>query len=128
MIFSVLSYSVIVLFVFFLMEGVAWFLHKYVMHGLGWFLHEDHHRYTKHRLQKNDIFGLFFSLISFFFILTGILSGFDLKFAVGIGITLYGIGYFLVHVAVRRPTHWPEDPVLGASSPRECSDSWSAMS
>ncbi len=97
MIFSVLSYSVIVLFVFFLMEGVAWFLHKYVMHGLGWFLHEDHHRYTKHRLQKNDIFGLFFSLISFFFILTGILSGFDLKFAVGIGITLYGIGYFLVH-------------------------------
>lgn len=97
MIFSVLFYSFLVLVVFFLMEGVAWFLHKYVMHGLGWYLHEDHHRYTKHRFQKNDVFGLLFSLIAFSFILTGSMSGFDFKFAIGIGITCYGIGYFLVH-------------------------------
>ena len=97
MIFSVLFYSIVISVVFFLMEGAAWFLHKYVMHGLGWFLHEDHHRYTKHRFQKNDIFGLFFSLIAFSLILNGILSGFNLSFAVGIGISLYGIGYFLVH-------------------------------
>ena len=93
----ILFYFVVSLVVFFLMEGVAWSLHKCVMHGFGWFLHEDHHRYTKHRFQKNDVFGLFFSLIAFFFILTGSLSGFDLKFAIGIGITCYGIGYFLVH-------------------------------
>jgi len=97
MIFNVLLYSVVCLVVFFLMEGVAWFLHKYVMHGFGWFLHEDHHRYTGHRFQKNDVFGLFFSLIAFFFILSGVFSGFDLNFAIGIGITCYGIGYFLVH-------------------------------
>jgi len=88
---------IIIATVFVLMEGAAWFLHKYVMHGFGWYLHEDHHRYTKYRFQKNDVFGLLFSLISFLFILTGILSGFDLKFAIGIGIMLYGIGYFLVH-------------------------------
>ncbi|PVX25205.1 MAG: beta-carotene hydroxylase [Candidatus Bathyarchaeum sp.] len=85
------------LVVFVFMEGVAWFLHKYVMHGFGWFLHGDHHIPRKGCFEKNDLFGVFFSLISFFFILTGILSGFDLKLAIGIGIMLYGVGYFLVH-------------------------------
>ena len=26
------------------MEGVTWFVHKYVMHGFLWVLHEDHHQ------------------------------------------------------------------------------------
>ena len=79
------------------MEFVAWFLHKYVMHGFGWYLHEDHHRYTEGRLEKNDIFGLFFAVLSFLLILTGTLGGFDIRFPIGIGVTMYGIGYFLVH-------------------------------
>ena len=79
------------------MEGVAWFLHKYIMHGFGWYLHEDHHRYTKGRFEKNDVFGLFFSILSFLLILTGYLNNFDIKFPIGIGVALYGIGYFLVH-------------------------------
>ncbi len=87
----------IVVIVFTAMEGVAWFLHKYIMHGAGWYLHEDHHRFTGRRFQKNDIFSLFFGMLSFIFILTGALSGFDLRFALGIGIALYGLGYFLVH-------------------------------
>ena len=91
--FYVLTASV----VFVSMEGVAWFLHKYVMHGFGWYLHEDHHRFTGKRFQKNDLFGLFFGVIAFILILTGVLSGLDVKFAVGVGIMLYGIGYFLVH-------------------------------
>ena len=94
---EILLYSLVILVVFVLMEGVAWFLHKYVMHGFGWFLHKDHHFPRKGRFEKNDLFGVFFSLISFLFIFTGILSGFDIKLAVGIGIMLYGIGYFLVH-------------------------------
>ncbi len=94
--FALLSVFV-TLTVFISMEGVAWFLHKYVMHGFGWFLHEDHHRYTGRRFQKNDAFGVFFAVLSFLFILTGILSGFDVRLAIGIGIMLYGIGYFLVH-------------------------------
>lgn len=97
MIETVLFYMTTILFVFVLMEGVAWFLHKYVMHGFAWYLHEDHHRYTKHRFQKNDIFGVFFSLISFLFLLTGSLWGVDIRLAIGIGIMLYGVGYFLVH-------------------------------
>ena len=93
----ILLYSIIAVAVAVAMDSVAWFLHKYVMHGFGWYLHEDHHRYTKGSFEKNDAFGLFFALLSFLLILTGILSEFDLKFFVGIGIMSYGVGYFLVH-------------------------------
>jgi beta-carotene 3-hydroxylase len=79
------------------MEFVAWFLHKYVMHGFGWFLHEDHHRYSKGRFEKNDIFGLFFAILSFILIFSGFIANFDIRFPVGIGVTFYGLGYFLVH-------------------------------
>lgn len=94
---EILTYSLIILVVFIFMEGVAWFLHKYVMHGFGWYLHKDHHHPSGGRFERNDVFGLFFSVISFLFIVTGIISGFDYKLAVGIGIMLYGFGYFLVH-------------------------------
>lgn len=97
MIPDILIYLITTVTVFVFMEGVAWFLHKYVMHGGGWYLHEDHHRSRNRRFEKNDLFGLFFALVSFLFILTGILSGFDIKLAIGIGVMLYGIGYFLVH-------------------------------
>jgi beta-carotene 3-hydroxylase len=78
------------------MEGVAWFLHRFVMHQFGWYLHEDHHRYTEGRFQKNDIFALFFSTLSFLFILFGLLY-YDILFWAGVGVTLYGIGYFIFH-------------------------------
>ena len=79
------------------MEGVAWGTHKYLMHGPLWCWHKSHHRPRKGVFEKNDLFGVFFSLMSFLFILTGAVSGFDWKFAIGIGIMSYGIGYFLVH-------------------------------
>jgi len=94
---KIIIYIPIILITFLFMEFVAWFLHKYVMHGFGWFLHEDHHRYTKGSLEKNDIFGLFFAILSFLLILTGFLGNFDIRFPVGIGVMSYGIGYFLVH-------------------------------
>lgn len=93
----ILIYILIISITFIAMEGVAWFLHKYVMHGFGWYLHEDHHRYTKGRFEKNDVFGLIFSMVSFLLILTGSLNDYDFRIAIGIGVMLYGLGYFLVH-------------------------------
>jgi len=90
-------YIVIIVITFILMEGVAWFLHKYIMHGLGWILHEDHHRASEGRFEKNDLFGLFFSILSVVLILFGFLNGYDIRFPIGIGVASYGIGYFLVH-------------------------------
>ncbi len=96
-IYSITLYLFVILITFILMEGVAWFLHKYVMHGFAWYLHEDHHRYTKGRFEKNDIFGLFFGLLSFLLLFTGYLDGWDIKIAIGIGVMFYGIAYFIVH-------------------------------
>ena len=96
-VFSIILYIAVIIITLISMEGVAWFLHKYVMHGFGWYLHEDHHRYTEGRFEKNDIFGLFFSLLSFFLIFTSYLSGWDIRVAIGIGVMLYGIAYFIVH-------------------------------
>ncbi len=94
----IITIYIIAIFLSFLfMEFVAWFLHKYVMHGFGWYLHEDHHRYHKEKLEKNDIFGLIFAIVSFILILTGYLNGYDIRFPIGIGVMLYGLGYFLVH-------------------------------
>jgi beta-carotene 3-hydroxylase len=93
----ILIYISVIIVTFLFMEVVAWFLHKYVMHGFGWYLHEDHHRHTKGRFEKNDIFGLFFSLLSFFLFLTGFLGGWDIRIAIGLGVMFYGISYLIVH-------------------------------
>lgn len=90
-------YLFLIVITFLFMEFVAWFLHKYVMHCFGWYIHEDHHRPSEGRFEKNDIFGIFFSLLSFILILSGFLGGFDIRLPLGIGVACYGIGYFLVH-------------------------------
>jgi len=79
------------------MEAIAWLLHKYVMHGFLWHLHEDHHRPHAGSFEKNDLFALVFAIPSWLFIMFGIMDGFDYKLYLGIGITLYGICYVLVH-------------------------------
>jgi len=94
---KIILYILVIVITFLFMEFVAWFLHKYVMHGFGWYLHEDHHRSSKGKFEKNDVFGLFFALLSFLLIFTGFLGGFDIRFPIGIGVMLYGFGYFLVH-------------------------------
>jgi beta-carotene 3-hydroxylase len=79
------------------MEYVAWWTHKHVMHGFLWVLHEDHHR-PKHRgLQKNDLFAVFFSLVSFALIFPGLLYRIWPLASAGLGIAMYGIGYVLFH-------------------------------
>lgn len=88
----------IVLAVFFLMEGATWVIHKYVMHGFLWVLHRDHHDHsTDGPLEKNDYFFVIFALPAIVLMLYGSLQGFNWVFYVGLGITLYGMAYFFVH-------------------------------
>ena len=80
------------------MELVAWFTHKYIMHGILWTLHKDHHKKeSKGFFEHNDFFFLIFALPGFFSMLTGYRDNFSLLFFAGLGITAYGITYFLVH-------------------------------
>jgi beta-carotene 3-hydroxylase len=82
---------------FFFMEFVAWFAHKYVMHGFLWFLHEDHHAVDGSFFEKNDWFFVIFAVPSMICYITGIIGDLDYKLYIGIGISIYGLCYFIVH-------------------------------
>lgn len=83
---------------FFFMEGVAWFTHKYVMHGFLWSWHKSHHHPYQGVLEKNDLFGLVFSIPAALCLKIG-LDIPELHFLawIGVGITGYGIFYVAFH-------------------------------
>ncbi|MEY3050380.1 MAG: hypothetical protein RLY31_165 [Bacteroidota bacterium] len=82
------------------MEFVAWFAHKYVMHGFLWRWHEDHHKphFKEGRFfEKNDLFFLIFATPASLTIILGTATPHFWLFFVGLGITVYGLIYFLIH-------------------------------
>lgn len=86
----------IVFVTFCFMEFMAWFTHKYIMHGLLWYLHKDHHQVEPGFFEKNDAFFLIFAVPSAYCYMTGLMYN-DFRLYIGIGISLYGFAYFLVH-------------------------------
>jgi beta-carotene 3-hydroxylase len=95
---------------FFFMEFMAWFTHKFVMHSFLWFLHKDHHQVEPGFFEKNDSFFLIFAIPSAYCYMTGIMHQ-DFRLFIGIGISLYGLCYFLVHDIIIHQrfkiwTHW----------------------
>lgn len=88
----------ITLVVYVLMEGVAWFTHKYIMHGLLWSLHKDHHnKENEGFFEKNDFFFLIFAIPGIVLLSVGLAMSFNFLFFMGLGITLYGFSYFFIH-------------------------------
>lgn len=81
------------------MEPITAATHRWVMHGLGSRLHRSHHRSPGGaRWEDNDVFPLVFAAI----VMLGFWFGFhrdSLAWLVpaGIGVTLYGVAYALVH-------------------------------
>jgi len=94
-----MTYLFVFLLTFVFMEFVAWFAHKYVMHGLLWKLHEDHHtKESSHSfLEQNDSFFIIFATPAIIFILIASISYAPYLLIIGLGITAYGLCYFLVH-------------------------------
>lgn len=83
---------------FIAMECVAWLAHKYLMHGALWFLHHDHHQRDDGKfLEKNDYFFVIFATPGILCLALGVVQGFSPWFWIGLGITIYGFTYFLVH-------------------------------
>lgn len=80
-----------------LMEGVAWFAHKYLMHGPLWFLHKDHHVKKPGYFERNDWFFLIFSIPSILCMAYGLRWELDWLLGLGIGQAIYGFFYILVH-------------------------------
>jgi beta-carotene 3-hydroxylase len=83
---------------FFGMEAVAWLTHKYVMHGLLWNLHEDHHKKNPSSFfEKNDYFFLIFAIPGIICLGLGLYTPLSYLMYIGLGITIYGFAYFMVH-------------------------------
>ncbi len=82
---------------FLFMEFWAWFSHKYIMHGFLWVLHKDHHIRDGRKLERNDWFAVMFGLPSVWLIMHGLNRDNFFTLAIGLGIALYGLAYFLFH-------------------------------
>lgn len=93
-----LTYTLILVGTFFGMEAVAWLTHKYVMHGLLWNLHEDHHKKNPTSFfEKNDYFFLIFAIPGILCLALGLYTPHTYLMFIGLGITIYGFAYFMVH-------------------------------
>ena len=100
-------YIAIALATFVLMEGLTWCLHRFVMHGFLWSLHKDHHQKEPGLFEKNDAFFLIFAIPSWLFIMLGVIYHAYWSIAIGSGLTLYGIAYFIVHdVIIHQRVKW----------------------
>lgn len=92
------------------MEFVAWSAHKYLMHGWLWSWHADHHKphfEKKGFFERNDLFFLVFAIPSAAFYILGSATPQFWLFFVGVGISIYGLIYFLIHdVYIHRRFKW----------------------
>ena len=97
---SAILFIATVLGTFMAMEGVTWLTHKYVMHGFLWYLHRDHHQPEPGFFEKNDAFFLIFAVPSWLCIMLGLQNKNYPVAAIGFGIALYGLAYFIVHEVI----------------------------
>ncbi|MCX8473757.1 MAG: sterol desaturase family protein [Sediminibacterium sp.] len=93
-----MQYFFITIASFIAMEMVAWFTHKYIMHGFLWHLHKDHHKKDQYGFfEKNDYFFLIFAIPGIVCLYIGMQLDYNYFFWIGLGITIYGWCYFLIH-------------------------------
>jgi beta-carotene 3-hydroxylase len=90
----------IALLTFGVMEVITWLTHRYVMRGFLWYLHQDHHQKGTGFFEKNDAFFLIFAIPSWLCIMLGLQQQVYWVAAIGFGIALYGLAYFLVHEVI----------------------------
>jgi beta-carotene 3-hydroxylase len=83
---------------FVVMEPVTYAAHRWVMHGVGERLHRSHHRPGSRGWEANDLYPIMFAAV----VVSGMALGFNVNglsdlVAMGVGITLYGTAYAVVH-------------------------------
>lgn len=86
------------------MELWARALHHHLWHGPLWFLHESHHREREGHLELNDVFAVLHAGVGIALILFGCVGPVgwlrELAFGAGLGMSLFGMSYFLIHDGV----------------------------
>lgn len=84
------------------MEIISYAVHRFLFHGVLWKIHQTHHRPHKFFLELNDVFSLFFALVS----IGLILSKNEIALPIGLGIALYGFVYFITHDLFTHRRFW----------------------
>ena len=97
---STLVFILIAVTTFIIMEGITWLTHRFIMHGFLWNLHEDHHQKGAGFFEKNDAFFLIFAVPCWLCIMLGWRYQVYWVAAIGAGIALYGLAYFIVHEVI----------------------------
>jgi beta-carotene 3-hydroxylase len=93
-----LSWMLIAILAFVLMEPVTAATHRWIMHGIGEFLHRSHHRQRDTRWEANDWFPVMFAAVVNIALFAGFnVDGLGLLIPAAAGVTLYGSMYALVH-------------------------------
>ena len=98
----------VVVVAFVVMEPVTALTHRFVMHGIGRRLHRSHHQPDGSRFELNDWFPVMFASVVMLAFWAGFnLDGLGVLIPVGVGVTLYGAAYALVHDGwIHRRVHW----------------------
>jgi len=91
-----LNNTLIVLATVVVMEVIAWAVHRFIMHGWGWAWHRSHHEPGPGWFEKNDLYAVVFAVIAVGLIIVGS-AGLGPAYWIGMGATLYGALYALVH-------------------------------
>lgn len=92
-----LAYAVLTLGAFLAMEGFAWGVHRYVMHSrAGWGWHRSHHEPSR-GFELNDLYAVVFAAPAVGLFALGSRPGLRWAWFLGLGVTLYGVMYALVH-------------------------------
>lgn len=80
------------------MEIISYLVHRFLFHGLLWDIHKSHHEAHHGPFEANDLFSLFFASVSIGLMYMGYLDPLNsIFFALGTGIAVYGILYFIIH-------------------------------
>jgi len=84
---------------FILMELLSYVLHRYIFHGFFWRIHKTHHESSHSVFELNDLFSFSFSIAAIVLMIIGLQENIleSLSFPIGMGITIYGILYFIIH-------------------------------
>jgi beta-carotene 3-hydroxylase len=80
-----------------LMELWAMWLHGALWHGLLWPAHRSHHVPRRGPLEFNDLFAALHAAVAMGFVMAGLEWRVWPAAAVGFGMTLFGVAYFVVH-------------------------------
>jgi beta-carotene 3-hydroxylase len=95
------------------MELFSYCVHRFLFHGALWAIHRTHHLPRKGPFEANDLFSLSFSLLAAAGILVGASQGErSALLGASVGVTLYGVLYFLLHDLATHRRFWPFEPPL----------------